>query len=115
VELLKQFNNQKLIITVINPHYTEEQKNMGRDKFRNPAAYEDISTLVQRNQEDIIHDTVANKKYKCYSTKCRKSFFTVQLLIQHERIHVRYQFQHTLPNSLLIVVEKAVSMHGRWM
>jgi len=64
---------------LINPHYKEESsgKVIGKEKFRNPEAYDDISSLIQKNQDDIIHDTVACKKYKCYFNKCRKSFFTV--------------------------------------
>jgi hypothetical protein len=81
---------------LINPHYLEERQ---RRKDENQEDYKMriqqlmqvehnplLTTGIQGNS--IIQDTVANKKYKCYYSKCRKSFLTIQLLIQHEKIHV---------------------------
>ncbi|CDW82300.1 UNKNOWN [Stylonychia lemnae] len=77
LEQLKQYQNTKCIVTIINPHFKElSQTQIGKEKFRNPESYEDIKQLLEKNQEDIIHDSVSNKKYKCFFEKCRKSFFT---------------------------------------
>lgn len=82
INALIQHNNHKALVTLINPHYSEEFHASGdivapKEKFRNPEAYDDIACLLQQNQDDIVHDTVSNKKYKCYFNKCRKTFFTV--------------------------------------
>ena len=51
---------------------------MKKTTFRNPDAFEDIQTLLENKQDDIVRDTVSNKKYKCFNTKCRKSFSNIQ-------------------------------------
>jgi len=66
---------------MINPHYQLEDDMVDEDeliriqelmvKQQNPL----LNTGIQGNS--IIQDTVANKKYKCYYSKCRKSFFTI--------------------------------------
>lgn len=90
---LKKYQNQKFVVTLINPHYRDQGQNVhqqiGPERFRNPEAFNDIKQLIDTNQEDIIQDNVSNKKYKCFFDKCRKSYFTVQLLITHQKIHVR--------------------------
>ena len=65
--ILKQ--GGRFVVTMINPHYRDsddKQKIVTKNQFRNPDSFEDIKRLVELNQEDIIHDTVSNKKYKCY-------------------------------------------------
>ena len=69
-----------MVVTLINPHFkdaAESLKTVTKSSFRNPDSFDDIKKMIDRSQEDIIHDTVANKKYKCYYHKCRKSYFTV--------------------------------------
>lgn len=58
---------------------------------------------------NIIHDTVANKKYKCFFHKCRKSYFTIQLLISHQKIHVKKSsyMGYSNPRDLSLALWKA--------
>lgn len=85
-ESLAQCNGQKCLVVLINPHYSDDQpqqKAIALKEFRNPDAFEDIKQLIEEDREDIVHDTVSSKKYKCFFEKCRKSYFTVQLLLNH--------------------------------
>lgn len=95
-------SNNKYIVTLINPHYKEEMYSQERMieggtsqqieevKHSNTNKQDRQVFMAQKflmqdpslagngvTGSSIIHDTVANKKYKCYHSKCRKSYFTI--------------------------------------
>ena len=92
----QEHNNKTYIVALINPHYKEEmyqqeKNNEGTSKIKVEEmkhSYNKDRQIVVAQQflmhdpslagngvtgSSIIHDTVANKKYKCYHSKCRKS------------------------------------------
>ena len=49
LEKLKALQNQRFIVTIINPHFNGEdpsERPLEKDVFRNPEAYDDISRLL---------------------------------------------------------------------
>jgi hypothetical protein len=45
--------------------------------------------FIFENAQDLLKDSVSDKKYKCFFVRCRKTFDNIVQLLNHEEIHVK--------------------------